>query len=106
MTKPIATTTDWAEPFHPGQESAPRVPVEQVTQPGRHEGADFVARNHEIQADRRARYLRDYGGRERDPRRVPPPEHQLSGRTSKSASRIRFPSEQFRRNYAEIDWSA
>ncbi len=90
---PVKATTEWVDP------EAPEVKGEAISKAGRHHGAEYIARSREQNKEDRARYLRNYGGRERDPRRIPPPEAQLSGRTDKSSSRIRFPSEAFRRNY-------
>ena len=104
MSKPLRATTDWSEPYEPDRGKGDPPPAEQITRPGRHHAQEWVAKNAEIQKDRKARYLRNYGGREMDRRRIPPPEAQLSSRTSKSASKIRFPSATFRRNFDLIDW--
>lgn len=105
MKKPVMSETAWADPYDPEQGKGDPPPAEQVTNPGRHHVQEWITNNARVQKDRRARYLRDLGGRERDARRIPPPEAQLSGRTSKSSSRIRFPSAQFRANFDLIDWS-
>ena len=104
MSKPIRATTDWAEPYEPDRGSGDPPPAEQITRPGRHHAQDWIKNNAEVQQDRRARYLRNYGGRKKDARRIPPDEAQLSARTSKSSSKIRFPSAAFRRNYDLIRW--
>jgi hypothetical protein len=95
---PVKATTEWVEP------DAPEIRGEVVSKAGRHHGAEYVQRSKERNREDRARYLRNYGGRERDARRIPPPEHQLSGRTSKSSSKIRFATQAFRRGYRRIDW--
>lgn len=96
MKKPARVKTEWTDAYEPGESSGP--PMEQVTAPGAHAGSEFIERNHKVQEERRARYRRDYKGK------IPPAQYQLSARTSKSSSRIRFPSEKFRRNIDLIDW--
>lgn len=103
MKPPAKIEVDWTTPYEPG---AAEPPMEQITKPSGHGGADFIARNHEVQQERRERYLRDYGGRERDARRIPPPEFQGSGKSYKAGSRIRYPSRKFLENFSLIDWSA
>jgi hypothetical protein len=103
MKKPVSSTVEWQDPVEDITQAS-SMKGEQITRSGTHHVKHWIDENHEIQEDRRARYLRNYGGRERDPRKIPPPEAQLSGRTSKSASRVRFPSRAFRENLAKIDW--
>ena len=95
---PVKATTEWVDP------DAPEVKGEVISKAGRHHGRDYIERSKERNAEDRARYLRNYGGRKKDPRRIPPPEAQLSGRTSKSSSKIRFTTSLFRKNYALIRW--
>ena len=95
----VQAKTDW-------QDSDARSPGDiQITAPGRHHLQDHLGRTKQEQGEYRAKVLRDMGGRKRDARRIPPPEYQLSGRTSKSSSRIRFPSSLFRKMFTLVDWS-
>jgi len=94
----VKATTEWAEP------EADEVKGEVIGKAGRHHGAEYVQRSKEQNKEDRARYLRNYGGREKDRRRIPPPEAQISGRTHKSSSRIRFGTTLFRKNYDLIRW--
>jgi hypothetical protein len=98
MKNPVSVKTGW-------QDDVPSGPAEQVSSPGKHHLADFVATNAESNAEKRAKTLRDLGGPERDRRRIPPRALQTSGRSDKSSSRVRIPSEAFRRNLDLIDWS-
>lgn len=98
--KPVTLDAQWAD-----ADMAESV-GEQITKRGRHHVADFVERKKEENAERNARYLRDYGGRDLDPRRVPRPDQVESGRTWKTESKIRFPSAAYRAGYGLIDWRA
>ena len=100
MKKPINTTVEWKS------EDSEEPLGEQITKRGRHHVAEFVSRKAEENKERRAKYLRDLGGRERDTRRIPPPEFADSGRTDKSSSKVRFPSRAFLRNWELIDWGS
>jgi hypothetical protein len=77
-------------------------PGEMVTKPGRHPLRSRVNQYADEENERSEKYLRDRGGRERDPRRVPTASQVDSGRTDKSSSKIRFPSRAFRANFDRI----
>ena len=93
-TNPVRMKADWVD--SDAEESV----GEQVTRRGRHHVQEFVDRKKEENSERRAKYLRDAGGN------IPPPEHQESGRTWKSSSKVRFPSRAYRRGYELVDWGA
>lgn len=100
MRKPAAVGADWAEldaePVR-GQTLTPAIDFGGKLQ----RKLDGIR---DAERDRRARYLRDFGGRDRDARRVPTPEYVDSGRTPKSSSKVRVPSEAFRKGYIGIRW--
>ena len=81
-------------------------PGEVITKPGRHPLAGRAKRFAAEERERREKYARDFGGRERDLRRVPNAAQVDSGRTWKSSSKIRFPSRAFQANYSLIDWDS
>ena len=95
----VQAKTDWQD-----SDARPHGDI-QITPPGKHYLQDHLDHTKQEQTEYRAKVLRDMGGRKRDARRIPPAEYQLSGRTSKSSSRIRFPSQLFRERYGLIDWS-
>jgi hypothetical protein len=92
MKKPVQLEHAWVDP---GAEEGGT----QLTPPRQGEG--ILGRAQKIRCEHleaTAKYKRDHGGV------IPPPELQLSNRTIKGASRVRFPSEAFRRGYEAIRW--
>jgi len=100
MKPPVTATVDWKP------EDADEPTGEQITKRGKHHVANFVEKKRQENVEHRERYLRDLGGKERDRKRIPPPEFASSGRTDKSSSKVRFPSRAFLRNWELIDWGA
>lgn len=100
MKKPINTTVEWKP------EDAEEAFGEQITKRGRHHMQEFVSRKAEENQEQREKWMRDLGGKERDRKRIRPPEFATSGRTDKSSSKIRFPSRAFLRNWELIDWGS
>ena len=90
--KPMTITPEWVD--SDAEESV----GEQITKRGQHHLQNFVERKRQENAERRAKYTKDYHGD------IPPPEAQLSTRTWKSSSQIRYPSRLYRERYALIDW--
>ena len=91
---------DWADDRT--VEKTIEAPGEVLTKPGRHPLAGRAKHFAEEERERQAKHLRDFGGRERDARRVPNAAQVDSGRTWKSSSQIRFPSRAFRENYEKV----
>ncbi len=104
--KPVTSSVEYGDPVETMTPDAPgEIQGERITRSGGHYVQQFVDKKKNEHAEDNARALRNFGGRDLDTRRVPPPEHQLSGRTWKSSSKIRFPSKLFRENLSKIDWS-
>lgn len=103
--KPVERTQAWEKPVETSEQveqGTDLIPGEYITKAGQHHVKNYIEKTRQQNIERREKYLRDLGGRDRDPRRIPPPSEQLGPQTWKSVSKIRTPSRAFRANYDSV----